>query len=184
MYGRTRRQILHRPRTRAGGGLPLATMLLVGALILLYGYRHWTAEPLAPVIGRARIADGDSVEIAGNRIRLQGIDAPELHQTCSDSAGQPWPCGRTAADELRRHIAGRELTCLPSGRDRYRRLLAVCSLSDDSDVNAWLVRQGWAVSYSFGGTYQSEQNEAKAARRGIWAGTFMTPSEWRRQHMD
>lgn len=184
MYGRTRRQILRRPRARAGGLLPAVTMLLVGLLILVYGYRHWTAEPLAPVSGRARVADGDSIEIAGSRIRLEGIDAPELQQTCTDRAGQSWPCGRTAADELRNHLAGREVTCLPSGRDRFRRLLAVCTLADGTDVNAWLVRQGWAVAYDRNGSYRAEQIEAKAAHLGIWAGTFTPPSEWRRQHME
>jgi endonuclease YncB( thermonuclease family) len=45
-----------------------------------------------------------------------------------------------------------------------------------------MVRQGWAMSY--GMAYQSQQVEAETARRGIWAGKFMPPSEWRRQHRD
>jgi endonuclease YncB( thermonuclease family) len=182
MYGRTRRQLLRRRRSRFADVLPVVTFALLVAVLLAYGYKHWLPEPLEPVTGRARVADGDSIEIAGARIRLEGIDAPELHQTCTDRAGQVWPCGRTAADELRSHIAGRELTCRPYGVDRYQRLVAACFLADGSDVNAWLVRQGWAVAYGRGTTYHSEQSAARSARRGIWSGSFTPPSEWRRQH--
>ena len=65
--------------------------------------------------------------------------------------------------------------------DRYRRILAVCSLSG-SDVNAWMVRQGWALAYGYAGTYHAQQDEAQAARRGIWAGAFVPPAEWRKRH--
>jgi endonuclease YncB( thermonuclease family) len=83
---------------------------------------------------------------------------------------------------LKAHLAGRELTCAPTGLDRYRRVLAVCSLSGGGDVNAWMVRQGWAVAYGHAGTYRSEQDAAQAGRRGIWVGTFVPPAEWRRRH--
>jgi endonuclease YncB( thermonuclease family) len=138
--------------------------------------------PLAPYVGTAWVADGDSVEVSGTRIRLEGIDAPELDQTCLDPDGRSWSCGRTAAQELRAHVRGRELTCKPTAADRYRRVLAVCALPDGSDVNAWMVRQGWAVVTGYAGSYQSEQEEARGARRGLWAGSFDWPWDWRRRH--
>jgi endonuclease YncB( thermonuclease family) len=61
-------------------------------------------------------------------------------------------------------------------------VLAVCTLSDGSDVNAWLVQQGWAVASGYAGTYESEEAEAKSAGRGIWAGTFEAPAQWRQDH--
>ena len=76
------------------------------------------------------------------------------------------------------------MTCRPTGVDRYHRLLAVCVLTDGSDINAWLVRHGWALAYGRGTSYHSEQSEAQAGRRGIWAGTFTLPAEWRKQHPD
>jgi len=142
---------------------------------------HWRTALPSAIVGRARVIDGDTIGVSGIRIRLDGIDAPETDQTCVDAGRQPWPCGRTAARELNVHLGGRELSCAPTGIDRHRRMLAVCRLSG-TDINAWMVRQGWAVVYGHDGTYQSEQDEARAGRRGIWAGTFVLPAEWRRRY--
>lgn len=138
-------------------------------------------ERRAPIVGRAWIVDGDSIRIAGTSIRLEGIDAPEWDQTCADSNGRTWRCGQAATRELREHIGGRELTCRPRALDRYGRTVANCSLPDGTDVNAWLVRRGWAVAFGFTNIYGSEEAEAKSEKRGIWAGSFVYPSEWRRQ---
>jgi endonuclease YncB( thermonuclease family) len=155
---------------------------LLLALLGFYAYQQWTAVPISPVTGRARVLDGDSLEIAGTQIRLEGIDAPESDQTCADAKGQTWSCGKAAAQELRHHLAGRRLTCAVSGRDKYWRMLAFCSAPDSSDVNAWIVRHGWALAFGGGWKYRSEQREAEAAKRGIWAGDFLPPEEWRRRH--
>ena len=172
-----------RYRTRRGHtGLLVALVFLVG-LIGFYAYRPSTSKPPpSPLIGRARVLDGDSIEISGARIRLLGIDAPESEQTCADARGQTWPCGKAAAQELRRYIGARELRCEPNGLDRYHRILAICFAPDGSDVNAWMVRQGWALAYGDGSNYRSGQHEAEAAKRGIWVGTFVSPGEWRRRH--
>ncbi|MDN8756685.1 hypothetical protein Q0L86_14175, partial [Staphylococcus aureus] len=49
------------------------------------------------LVGRASVVDGDTLEVHGQRIRLWGIDTVESSQTCLDSRGKPWPCGRRAA---------------------------------------------------------------------------------------
>ncbi|MBB4389894.1 hypothetical protein GGE61_006260 [Rhizobium leguminosarum] len=51
-------------------------------------------------VGRASVIDGDTIEIAGQRIRLNGIDAPESWQACRDAAGRPYRCGKDAAFAL------------------------------------------------------------------------------------
>lgn len=167
---------------RRGDSRPLVAVVLLLALLGVYACRQWATAPTSPVIGSARVLDGDSLDISGAHIRLEAIDAPESDQTCVDAKGQTWSCGKAAAQELRRHVAGRELTCAVSGLDRYQRMLAFCSAPDGSDVNAWMVRQGWALAFGDGWRYRSEQREAEAAKRGIWAGTFLPPSEWRRRH--
>src|SRR5512134_1432342 len=77
----------------------------------------------ADVTGPATVIDGDTIVVAGERVRLQGIDAPELHQTCT-AYGQPWACGRTSAEWLRDSLNGRPVECVGHARDRYERLLA------------------------------------------------------------
>jgi endonuclease YncB( thermonuclease family) len=167
--------------------------LVVVALVALTGFhacsrRHVApfngerpvVEPRIPVVGRAWVVDGDTIHVGGVRIRLEDIDAPERDQTCIDPGGKAWPCGVAATRHLRERIAGQSLTCAPRARDRYGRVIAGCSLPDGSDLNAWLVRQGWAVASGFTRAYASEEAEAKAQKRGIWIGSFVAPSEWRR----
>lgn len=178
MAGWAGRRGIQPGRTTGRDTRPVVAFVLLLVLLAAYFYQHW--EPQSPLIGRARVIDGDTVDLAGTRIRLEAIDAPEVNQTCVDPRGQTWPCGKTATDELRAHINGRELNCQPTGFDRYRRMVAVCSLPDGSDVNAWMVREGWAMATGFLKTYGSEEAAAEAEKRGIWAGHFVPPAEWRR----
>lgn len=160
----------------------MVVLVVLAGSLGVYAIERWMRPPEAPVTGRAMVADGDTLTIAGIRIRLIDIDAPELEQTCRDPGGEEWPCGRHASGELRSHIRGRDLTCRPKGRDRYNRVLATCALPDGSDVNAWMVREGWATVSGAANVYGAQEAEARAARRGIWSGRFTPPRDWRRQH--
>lgn len=92
------------------------------------------------VEGVARVIDGDTLELAGERIRLWGIDAPERSQTCR-LAAQAWRCGEDAARALDRLLKGRAVRCKPQGRDRYSRLVAVC-MAAGSDIGAAMAAPG------------------------------------------
>ena len=70
----------------------------VVALGLAAGLVAAGGEPASPV-GPARVIDGDTIDVAGVRVRLHGIDAPERAQTCR-ADGRAWPCGRQAARAL------------------------------------------------------------------------------------
>jgi len=164
---------------RVDAGWLVCILFVVGAGAF-YAYKHAHAPPRNAIVGKAWVIDGDTVIISDTHIRFEGIDAPESIQTCNAANGKPWPCGSRATRELRNLIRGREIACEEKALDRYRRVLGICKLSDGTDINAWMVRQGWAVAYGFAKTYQPEQDEAKNARRGIWSGTFMQPQEWRR----
>lgn len=125
----------------------------------------------AVITGRASIADGDTIEVGGRRVRLHGIDAPESHQMCYRN-GHPWHCGRDATAALERLIGGRTVTCTELEVDRYGRSVARC-LVNGQDVNAWMVRNGWAVAYRrYSEAYSGDEAEARAARRGIWSSRF------------
>jgi endonuclease YncB( thermonuclease family) len=174
-----------------GLGPLLLAVVLAGALALHAGQRaHHRGSPAAfqgdfraDIVGKAWVIDGDTIDISGTRIRLLGIDAPESNQTCTDAGNSSWLCGRTATHALIDHLAGRPLQCESRGRDRYRRVLALCQLPDGSDINAWMVQQGWALAY-FSSAYRSQEAEAHAAKRGIWAASFVPPWVWRHRHFN
>jgi endonuclease YncB( thermonuclease family) len=133
--------------------------------------------------GRARVIDGDSLDLGGERIRLYGIDAPEGRQSCNDVAGRPYACGRTASRALATAIAGRRVTCTAVDHDRYGREVAICTV-DGRDLGELMVRSGHALDYAqhSRGRYAAAQREARDAKRGIWAGSFEDPAVWRRQN--
>lgn len=133
--------------------------------------------PRQTLAGQARIGDGDSLQIGETRIRLEGIDAPEYNQLC-DRQGVAYPCGRHAREALARLVQSGDLSCEGWRHDRYGRLLARC-FAGDIDVNKAMVEQGWAVAY---GDYDGSEREARDAARGLWAGSFEPPREWRRIH--
>ncbi|MGU3358877.1 thermonuclease family protein [Methylobacterium sp. M6A4_1b] len=134
-----------------------------------------------PIVGRASVIDGDTLEVRGTRIRLHGIDAPESAQLCKDADGKDYRCGQTAALTLSDHIGNRLATCDPRDTDRYGRVVAVCR-AEAEDLNAWMVRQGHAIAYRrYTEDYANTEFTAKALRHGIWAGTSQEPSEWRRE---
>lgn len=130
------------------------------------------------VAGAAAIVDGDTLTIAGTRIRLRGIDAFERGQTCRRAGGASYDCGARATATLAGLVGGRPVSCEGRERDRYGRLLAVCTASG-RDLNAAMVSAGWAVAY---GAYDAAEFRARAAGAGAWAGTFDQPAQWRGGH--
>lgn len=124
--------------------------------------------------GVASVIDGDTLTFRGARVRLRGIDAFERDQLCS-RAGGDYACGTEARNALANLSAGRRLSCAGRTTDRYGRLLAVCS-AGNTDLNAALVSGGWALAY---GGYEAEERQARASKRGAWAGSFADPADWR-----
>ena len=128
-----------------------------------------------------RIVDADTLEVAGQKVRLQGIDAPESAQSCRQAGGHRYQCGEHATQALRARIGAEAVTCTIEGRDRYLRALGICYAADGTDLNGWLVRQGHALAYrKYSTTYVPEEDQAKTAQAGIWAGEFIKPWDWRR----
>ena len=131
--------------------------------------------------GPARVIDGDTLEISGERIRLHGIDAPEQGQTCATPSGKRWTCGRVATAQLIEHLQGKSVACGGIERDRYGRLIAICHVAGE-DIGAWMVRGGWAFAYRrYSGNYIAEEADARRRGLGIWTGAVQPPWEWRQQ---
>ena len=128
--------------------------------------------------GKANIVDGDTIDIAGIPIRLKGIDAPEQLQKCTGDGGQV-ACGKLATKALARMIGSAPVTCILLGKDNYDRLLGECSASGQS-LNARMVQDGWALAFvKYSDRYIAQEEEARAARAGIWQWQFSKPWEWR-----
>ncbi len=160
---------------------PILGILIIVLIVLLVAFifegvaEHYVAD--APTV-----TDGDTIRMGQNRIRLYGIDAPERDQTCSYDNGQIWYCGVSATEALRSFIAGSRVGCRQKDTDRYGRIVAVCFIGE-TDINAWMVRNGWAVAYRrYSRDYVDEETAAKNEGLGIWAGEFMTPEDWRRRN--
>ena len=95
--------------------------------------------------GKARVTDGDTIRFGETRVRLFGIDAPEIKQTC-DFEDKTWNCGIEARIALVKMIAEQEVSCEKKDKDRYGRIIAVC-MAGGVNLNALMVREGWALAY-------------------------------------
>ncbi len=98
--------------------MPFAVLII---LILL------PVTVFAEIIGKPRIIDGDTIEIAGQRIRLHGIDAPESDQTCV-AENKRWPCGRNATLALSGLISTNWVACQERDKDRSAELMQVATV--------------------------------------------------------
>lgn len=167
----TRRGHALRPRWRSFLTSIVGILLLAAAAVVA----AWL-DPLPPRFsGKARASDGDSLVLQGDRIRLLGIDAPELDQVCWDAAGAQWRCGRAAREELAQRLATGPVQCTARGKDKYARTLAHCSVSD-ADLGAHMVGSGLALATD---GYGVEQAKARGDRLGLWQGRFVDPKTWR-----
>ncbi len=129
----------------------------------------------AIVIGYPRVLDGDTIEVRGIRIRLHGIDAPEMDQVF-EWKGRYFASGEMSFAALEALIAGVKLRCVGIEWDHYGRLVAKCYAPDGSDVNRRMVFSGWALAYrKFSQDYIEAEQDARRFKRGMWRGTFVEP---------
>jgi endonuclease YncB( thermonuclease family) len=132
-----------------------------------------------PISGPVRVVDGDTLVVGGRRVRMEGIDAPEVAQTCVSSSGAPWPCGQRALEELVRLIGRQTVTCDDRGSDKYGRTLGIC-FAGGIDLNGEMVRRGFAWAFvRYSRTYVAVEAQARASRVGIWSGNAQPAWEYR-----
>jgi endonuclease YncB( thermonuclease family) len=153
--------------------------VLLAAVALGFALHARSAEP---IVGRATVIDGDTLEISGERVRLRGVDAPESWQICEDGDGGSYRCGREAAFELDKFLAAsRPIRCEVVERDRYLRSVGICYRADGSEVNRWLVESGHAVDWEkySRSDYADAQQLARSRSAGVWRGKFQLPCQVR-----
>jgi endonuclease YncB( thermonuclease family) len=138
-------------------------------------------EAGAPLVGRPRIIDGDTMDLGETRIRMQGIDALEHDQRCTRRGEGGSDCGTAGRDALITLIGGNTVTCTPDGTETYGRVVAVCTIPAPGggrlDLNGAMVRSGYAFDCPrfSNGRYAGEERAARAAGAGAWAGRFDFP---------
>ncbi|TDQ34915.1 endonuclease YncB(thermonuclease family) [Phyllobacterium brassicacearum] len=152
-------------------------MAIFFALVALLAAKLNRQEPVEALAGRAYVIDGDTISISGSHIRLKGIDAPELTQSCGTESVAS-ACGKVSRQELVRLVGGREVRCEGYGQDKYNRSLATCYVGE-TNLNRAMIEAGQAISY---GEYQDDEAQARKERKGLWVTTFETPQDWRKEH--
>jgi endonuclease YncB( thermonuclease family) len=146
------------------------------ALIMLW---HGGAA-MAEMAGTPRIIDGRTLEVAGRRIRLFGIDAPDLDQVC-EHGGRDYQCGKVARVALWDLVAGLDVSCEPEpdAPEQDGTIVAICTAGGFS-LNQNMVYTGWALADpAASDRYVATEADAKEARRGLWRGEFEPPWKWR-----
>ena len=132
------------------------------------------------IFGKAIVIDGDTLRIRDNKIRLSGIDAPEIKQLCKNE-NELWPCGEASKNFLEK-IINSKILCNYIEIDRYKRILGNCFLNG-IDLNKLMVKNGFAVAYTrYSKKYLPFEEYAKKNKLGIWIGEFMRPEEWRKKN--
>ena len=162
--------------------------LLLNFLIIFFLVQNLNSEE---IYGTPKIIDGDTVHINSKKIRLEGIDAPEIRQQCQKvflkisaiigfSFKKNYSCGVISKKKLVNKIKTSQINCISSGRDRYKRYLATC-YKDGINLNKWMVRNGLAVAYKrYSKDYLGDEVYAKENKLGLWKGSFIRPEKWRK----
>jgi endonuclease YncB( thermonuclease family) len=132
---------------------------------VLFGLLSWSAGAEEPVTGVASVRDAVTVAIDGARYRLEGIEPPSETAVCGAQ-----PCLEAAVDELAQVVSGHEVTCTKARRLGHGFFLASCRLESGVDAAEHLLRRGLAeLGTDANPALRAAAQEAKGARRGIWA---------------
>ena len=128
--------------------------------------------------GISRVVSGDTLTLNNRVVKLFGVAAPDISQTCADASGRGYKCGQQAIAWLSSWLADNEIKCYVLGQDDRGVLTAACMLGP-YDIGAALINAGWAVADTRQTqVYVPYQNQALTNKRGLWQGEFYMPWDW------
>ena len=158
---------------------------LIKFLLFLFFFIPANSEIIS---GKAITIDGDTIKIENKKIRLHGIDAPEIKQLCQRtflsififSFQENYKCGEISKKKLEKYVKNNIIKCKVEGIDGYKRILGTC-YKNTININSRMVRNGYAVAYKkYSKKYLSVEREAKREELGLWKGKFDMPWDWRK----
>lgn len=164
---------------------PKIILIILGIVLLMAVLTDLSQTPESgtsfPKENPPIVVDGDTIKANGLRYRLLGVDTPEMNQQCK-MEGICFDCGKAAKAFTEEYVTKHDIHCAGDKKDRYGRLLAICyDQQQQGSLNEALVAAGYGfVDPRYSKLYQSEQEEAKASKRGLWASDFHFPWEWRK----
>ena len=130
---------------------------------------------------KAKVVDGDTIHLNGEKIRFSGIDTPEIKQLCNKD-DEAIRCVIRAKELLINKIGKNKVKCVNEGIDRYKRILAECFVNNQS-LSKYLVREGFAFAYrKYSTKFIEDENYAKKNKTGMWSMTFEYPWDYRRKN--
>jgi len=147
---------------------------MLGRLVAILTFSRRTES----LTGPAKVIDGDTIVVAGQLVRLHGIDAPELDQTFM-WRGQEMGCGAMSLAALEALIAGVKVRCEVVERDRHGRLVAKVFSLNGVDIGRRLVLAGPVVP-----AVLDERRRRRGTRPGceMWTGTFAKRRDCAHRH--
>ena len=150
-------------------------------VVILFISALWTSSASADAVisGPACVIDGNTLQIGGEvkksncwggiDVRLYGSIAPKLNETCTDTDGNAWDCGKKAKDALAKVITRHSISCYHLDGEFEDRMPIVTCISGRIDLALEMVLLGMAKAlHDQSKRYELEEKDAKQAKRGLW----------------
>ena len=133
-------------------------------IIILFTFSFVQSSEISIVKGKARIIDGDTIEINSEKIRFGGIDTPEKKEIGH----------RFSKKKLSEKIGNNMVTCVrEKNKDRWGRTVGECFVNEES-LSSFMVQNGYACDYVKYSKkkYAKDEEDAKTKKLGIWKMEF------------
>jgi len=165
----------NQPEQQTSGGLGDFINNLTGAN---RPQKQFNIEELPSFTSPVSVVKADTFRAQGYIVKLYGVAAPDLNQTCANRNGASYNCGQQAALWLQSWITNNPITCRVMSQNEDGNMVAACSLGQ-YDIGAALVNAGWAVADTReADIYVPYEQNAQNQGNGLWQGKFYKPWDW------